>query len=53
MAAARAGASFSLAQSGNNIMVSYVPEPGSASLLLVGLASLAVARASSRRANPV
>ncbi len=53
LAAARAGASFSLAQSGNNIMVSYVPEPGSASLLLVGLASLAVARASSRRANPV
>ncbi|NDF17315.1 MAG: PEP-CTERM sorting domain-containing protein [Verrucomicrobia bacterium] len=53
LAAARAGASFSLAQSGNNIMVSYVPEPGSASLLLFGLASLALARASARRTNPV
>ena len=52
LAAARAGASFSLAQSGNNIMVSYVPEPSSGSLLLAGLAALVFARAGSRRSSP-
>jgi autotransporter-associated beta strand protein len=47
LATSRAGATFSLAQSGNNVLVSYaaVPEPSSAALTLLGLVStLALAR---------
>ena len=44
-----ADAAFSLTQSGNNVTISYVPEPGTGSLLLVGLASWALVRAGSRR----
>ncbi|NBT24531.1 PEP-CTERM sorting domain-containing protein, partial [bacterium] len=46
LATARSGSSFSLSQSGNSIMVSYaaVPEPGTGSLLLMGLASLTLLR---------
>ena len=51
LATSRSGASFSLTQSGNNILVSYsaVPEPSTGYLLLVGMASWALLRASSRR----
>ena len=45
LATARSGASFSLSQSGNNLVVNYVPEPSSGSLLFMGLASLALLRA--------
>jgi len=47
LATSRAGASFSLAQSGNNVLVSYaaVPEPSSAALTVLGLVStVALAR---------
>jgi len=49
LATARSGATFSLTQSGSNVMISYIPEPSTGSLLLIGLASWALARASSRR----
>jgi fibronectin-binding autotransporter adhesin len=50
LSGARAGASFSLSQSGNNVLVNYtVPEPGTVSLLLMGLASWALARVGWRR----
>ena len=51
LATSRSGASFSLTQSGNNILVSYsaVPEPSTGYLLLVGMASWALLRANSRR----
>jgi autotransporter-associated beta strand protein len=53
LAAARgADAGFSLTQSGNNVTISYVPEPSSGSLLLAGLAALVFARAGSRRSSP-
>ena len=45
LSAARSGASFSLSQSGNNLVVNYVPEPSIGSLLLMGLGSLALLRA--------
>jgi len=47
LATARSGASFVIAQSGNNIMVNYaaVPEPSTGSLLFMGLASWALLRA--------
>ena len=45
LATARSGASFSLSQSGNNLVVNYVPEPSSGSLLFMGLVSLALLRA--------
>lgn len=45
LATARSGASFSLSQAGNNLVVNYVPEPSSGSLLFMGLVSLALLRA--------
>jgi autotransporter-associated beta strand protein len=47
LATARSGASFVIAQSGNNIMVNYaaVPEPSTGLLLLMGLAFWALIRA--------
>ena len=46
LADARSGATFSLRQSGSDVLVSYaVPEPGTASLLLMGLACWALVRA--------
>ena len=49
LATARSGATFSLTQSGSNVMISYIPEPSTGSLLLMGLASWALVRAGSRR----
>jgi autotransporter-associated beta strand protein len=51
LATSRSGASFSLTQSGNNIMVSYaaVPEPSTGALLLMGLVSWGLVRAGTRR----
>lgn len=52
LADARSGATFSLTQSGSDVLVSYaVPEPGTASLLLMGLASWALVRAGWRRSS--
>ena len=52
LAEARSGATFSLTQSGSDVLVSYaVPEPGTASLLLMGLASWALVRAGWRRSS--
>lgn len=52
LAEARSGATFSLTQSGSEVLVSYaVPEPGTASLLLMGLASWALVRAGWRRSS--
>jgi len=50
LAAARSGSSFSITQSGNDVAISYVPEPSTGSLLLMGLASWALVRATRRTA---
>jgi autotransporter-associated beta strand protein len=52
LTAARSEASFTITQSGNDIMVNYnaVPEPSTGSLLLMGLASWALVRATRRTA---
>jgi autotransporter-associated beta strand protein len=50
LAAARSGASFSITQSGSDVAISYVPEPSTGSLLLMGLASWALVRATRRTA---
>ena len=50
LATARAGSSFSITQSGSDVAISYVPEPSTGSLLLMGLASWALVRATRRTA---
>jgi autotransporter-associated beta strand protein len=50
LATARSGASFSITQSGSDVAISYVPEPSTGSLLLMGLASWALVRATRRTA---
>jgi autotransporter-associated beta strand protein len=50
LAAARSGSSFSITQSGSDVAISYVPEPSTGSLLLMGLASWALVRATRRTA---
>jgi autotransporter-associated beta strand protein len=48
LATARSGSSFSITQSGNDVAISYVPEPSTGSLLLMGLASWALVRGGRR-----
>jgi len=50
LADARSGSSFSITQSGSDVAISYVPEPSTGSLLLMGLASWALVRATRRTA---
>jgi len=49
LAAARSGASFSIAQVGSDVVVNYIPEPSSSSLMLIGLGALAASRSYRRR----
>ena len=49
LATARSGAGFSIAQVGSDIVVKYIPEPSSSSLMLLGLAGLTAARALRRK----
>lgn len=49
LAAARSGASFSIAQVGSDVVVNYIPEPSSSSLILIGLGALTAVRSFRRR----
>jgi len=49
LATARSGASFSIAQVGSDIVVNYIPEPSSSSLMLLGLSGLIGLRAFRRK----
>jgi len=49
LATARTGASFSIAQVGSDVVVNYIPEPSSSSLMLLGLAGLVGLRAFRRK----
>ena len=49
LATARSGASFSIAQVGSDVVVNYIPEPSSSSLMLLGLAGLIGVRAFRRK----
>jgi len=49
LATARTGASFSIAQVGSDVVVNYIPEPSSSSLMLLGLAGLFGVRAFRRK----
>ena len=49
LATARSGASFSIDQVGSDIVVKYIPEPSSSSLMLLGLAGLTAVRALRRK----
>jgi autotransporter-associated beta strand protein len=49
LATARGGASFSIAQVGSDVVVNYIPEPSSSSLILIGLGALTAVRSFRRR----
>jgi autotransporter-associated beta strand protein len=49
LATARSGASFSIAQVGSDVVVNYIPEPSSSSLMLLGLSGLIGMRAFRRK----
>jgi hypothetical protein len=49
LATARSGASFSIAQVGSDVVVNYIPEPSSSSLMLLGLSGLIGVRAFRRK----
>jgi hypothetical protein len=49
LATARSGAGFSIAQVGSDVVVNYIPEPSSSSLILLGLAGLTGVRAFRRK----
>jgi len=49
LATARSGASFSIDQVGSDIVVKYIPEPSSSSLMLLSLAGLTAVRALRRK----
>ena len=49
LATARSGASFSIAQVGSDVVVNYIPEPSSSSLMLLGLSGLIGLRAFRRK----
>ena len=49
LATVRSGAAFSIAQAGSDVVVNYIPEPSSSSLILLGLAGLMGARSLRRK----
>jgi hypothetical protein len=49
LSTARAGASFSISQVGSDVVVNYIPEPTSSSMILLGLSGLIGVRAFRRK----